>query len=112
MWVFTETGFISAVVDVTNDDRLVVRSRDRISLEPLERASGCRIVVGAGTDYPYRVLCPRDVFADWLLESVSGVDYSNFKSRVHDTRGDDFADALMDVWSAMWAVTDSEGVGR
>lgn len=36
------------------------------------------------------------------------VDYTNFKNRVHESRGHDFADALLSVWSAMHQVEDEE----
>ena len=35
MWVFTETGFVSAVKKNDRPDVYTVRSRDRKSLEPL-----------------------------------------------------------------------------
>ena len=36
------------------------------------------------------------------------VDYTNFKDRVHDTRGHDFVGTLLSVWSAMRDVEDAE----
>ena len=108
MWVFTETGFVSAVAG-EDDEFLHVRSRDRLSLEPLAAVAGDQIIVGAGTDYPYRLLCDRATFATWLTSQVEQMDYRNFKNRVHDVRGDEFADALMSVWGAMYEVTDEEG---
>jgi len=109
MWIFTDTGFVSAVVDGDNPRQLVVRSRDRLSLESLADVAGDQIIVGAGTDYPYRLLCDRGVFQQWAVARIAAVDYTNFKDRVHDTRGETFADALMSVWSAMVDVTDEEG---
>ena len=35
MWLFTETGFVSAVRHFSEKEKLVVRSRDRESLESL-----------------------------------------------------------------------------
>jgi hypothetical protein len=112
MWIFTETGFVSAVANIDDDASLVVRSRDRQSLESLAALDGDQIIVGAGSDYPYRLLCTRTVFTTWLASQVSALDYPNFKSRVHDTRGDTWASALLDVWSAMCDVTDSAARGR
>ncbi|MEY2755375.1 MAG: hypothetical protein RJB65_1733 [Actinomycetota bacterium] len=111
MWVFTETGFVSAVASEDDAQWLVVRARDRRSLEPLAALDGDQIIVGAGTDYPYRLLCERPTFASWLSTQANGISYTNFKDRVHTTRGDEFADALMDVWGAMCSVTDDEGRG-
>lgn len=109
MWLFTQTGFVSAVVDRDDNERLVVRSRDRASLEPLAGLSGDEIIVGAGTDYPYRVGCDRSVFQRWADQQIESIDYTNFKDRVYDTRGEDFAHALMGVWVAMLDATDDEG---
>jgi len=109
MWIFTDTGFVSAVVDSDNQHQLVVRSRDRVSFESLAVVAGDQIVVGAGTDYPYRLLCDRAVFQQWVAARIAAMDYGNFKDRVYETRGEVFADALMSVWSAMVDVTDQEG---
>ncbi|MFM7763988.1 MAG: hypothetical protein ACKO73_13645 [Acidimicrobiaceae bacterium] len=59
-------------------------------------------------DYPYRVFVADSVFAALLSKQTMAVDYTNFKNRVHDSRGHDFADALMSVWSAMHRVEDEE----
>jgi hypothetical protein len=112
MWVFTESGFVSAVADGQNEGLLVVRSRDRRSLESLAAVDGDQIIVGAGWDYPYRVMCGRATFTRWVVSQAERIDYRNFKDRVHETRGDEFADALMSVWSAMCDVTDDEGRRR
>lgn len=109
MWVFTETGFVSAVESRDDARWLVVRSRDRLSLEPLAAMEGDQIIVGVGGDYPYRLMCERSTFATWVSSQATDIGYTNFKNRVHDSRGHEFADALMDVWSAMCSVTDDEG---
>ena len=107
MWIFTDTGFVSAVADSANEEQLVVRARDRASLEPLAAIDGDQILVGVGTDYRYRVLCSRETFTYWVAEQATTIDYPNFKSRVTKTRGHRFADALMKVWTAMLAVDDT-----
>lgn len=109
MWIFTDTGFVSAVVNPNDQHQLIVRSRDRLSIESLADVVGDQIIVGAGTDYPYRVRCDRAVFQQWVAARIAAMDYGNFKDRVHDTRGETFADALMSVWTAMVDVTDEEG---
>ncbi len=108
MWIFTETGFVSAVRHFKEKDKLVVRARDQQSLEALANAVGSEIVRTPSNDYPYRVFVDDSVFAAWLSKQTLAVDYTNFKNRVHDSRGHDFADALMSVWSAMHQVEDAE----
>ena len=107
MWIFTETGFVSAVRHFSEKDKLVVRARDQKSLEGLANAVGLDIISTPSNDYPYRVLVADSVFATWLSKQTMAVDYTNFKDRVQDTRGHDFAGALMSVWSAMHQVEDA-----
>jgi len=108
MWIFTETGFVSAVRHFSEKDKLVVRARDKKSLESLANSMGLDIILTPSNDYPYRVFVADSVFATWLSKQTMAVDYTNFKNRVHDTRGHDFADALMSVWSAMHNIEDLE----
>ena len=108
MWIFTETGFVSAVRHHSEKDKLVVRARDQKSLESLSNSVGLEIISTPSNDYPYRVLVADSVFATWLSKQTMVVDYTNFKDRVHDTRGHDFAGALMGVWSEMRQVEDED----
>jgi len=107
MWLFTETGFVSAVRHFNEKEKLVVRPRDRESLESLASYANLEIRNTPSNDYPYRVHIGDSEFASWLLKQTMAVDYTNFKDRVHDTCGDDFADALMGVWREMHAVEDA-----
>ena len=108
MWIFTETGFVSAVRHFSEKDKLVVRERDQKSLESLSNSVGLEIISTPSNDYPYRVLVADSVFVKWLSKQTMAVDYTNFKDRVHDTRGHDFAGALMGVWSEMRQVEDED----
>lgn len=102
MWLFSETGFVSAVMDEDNPDQIVVRARDKKSLEPLAKFAGVKIVkLERVTDYPHRVFVPRSKYAEWVLELIEKLEYTNYKSRVTETRGHDFADPLHDVWATM-----------
>ena len=108
MWIFTETGFVSAVRHYKEKDKMVVRARDKRSLESIANSAGLEIISTPSNDYPHRVHVADSVFAGWLSKQTMAVDYTNFKNRVHDTRGHDFADTLMSVWSAMHQVEDAE----
>ena len=111
MWVFTQDGFISAVDNKQVPGKLSVRARDKRSLELLSQTTGETIVKSKGTDYPYRIYVTRQQFADFLVDNVTTLDYPNFKNRVYDNRGRDFAHACGKVWSAMIDVTDKEAIG-
>ena len=105
MWLFTNTGFVSAV---SNGEDLMVRSRDRESLEAIAETAKTEIITTPHNDYPYRVILTHDFFAQWVSHMVMTIAYKNFKSEVAATRGYDFAHPLMKVWSAMHEVEDDE----
>ena len=103
MWLFTTTGFISAVY---KDDAMQIRARDKESLEEVAKSVGCPIIHTPLADYPYRVLTNSDDFAEWVNGQVLSIDYKNFKSEVSDVRGYEFARPLNKVWDVMHAVED------
>jgi hypothetical protein len=103
MWLFTNTGFVSAV---SNGQDLMVRSRDRESLEPLAESAHTEIISTPQNDYPYRVIVTHEIFSRWAAHMAAGISYKNFKSEVAMTRGNDFAHPLMKVWSAMHEIED------
>jgi hypothetical protein len=105
MWAFTNTGFVSAVSTGTE---LMVRSRDRESLEPLAASAKTEIISTPSSDYPYRTIVSHEIFSRWVSHMASNITYKNFKSEVAATRGHDFAHSLMKVWSAMHEVEDTE----
>jgi hypothetical protein len=107
MWVFTETGFVSAVLKSDRPDVYTVRSRDRKSLEALATKAAEEIVASPLGDYPFRVFVEPAVFTEWLADQASQIEYSNFKSRVSQTRGLDYTNALHDVWVAMLDTEDA-----
>jgi len=103
MWLFTNTGFVSAV---SNGQDLMVRSRDRESLEPLAESAHAEIISTPQNDYPYRVIVTHEIFSRWAAHMAAGISYKNFKSEVAMIRGNDFAHPLMKVWSAMHEIED------
>jgi hypothetical protein len=101
VWVFTETGFVSAVQDWNNSGQLVVRARDRQSLLSLADAASVPIEKTPTADYPYRVHVMRTVFTTWVADCAESIDYPNFKARVEQERGSAFAHTLLGVWGTM-----------
>ena len=106
MWIFSETGFVSAICK--SGDLMQVRARDRQSLEDLSVSAGEEIIKTPQGDYPYRVELVREQFITWMIDQMQEISYNNFKSRVHDTRGYDFVHPLHQVWSVMHDVEDKE----
>ena len=66
MWVFTTTGFVSAVY---KDGAIQVRARDRKSLEPLAKQTGAAIVATPLANYPYRIAIANGQFTSLLLRN-------------------------------------------
>jgi hypothetical protein len=81
MWVFTNTGFVSAV---SNGKELMVRSRDRESLEPLAESAKTEIISTPSNDYPYRTIVSHETFSRWVSHMATNISYTNFKSEVHE----------------------------
>lgn len=105
IWVFTETGFVSAVVDLQDSDQMIVRSRDRKSLEPLSEMADVAIQSTPERDYPFRVFVTKFDFTNWMVDSIDEMTYNNYKSRMSTTRGREYVSALHDVWEVMHKVS-------
>jgi len=108
VWVFTDSGFISAVRPSGDHDNVLVRARDAESLDALAKMAGQVIEHSPERDYPYRITASNEVFAKFLTENVDFMDYTNFKNQVLATRGSYYAKALSSVWSTMHDVEDDE----
>ena len=104
MWVFTESGFVSAIRHHSEAGKLVVRAREYKSLEGLANAIGLDIEPSPGRDYPYRVFIDDSTFATWLSKQIMKINYTNYKSHMEDIRDHHFSFA----WSAMQQVEDGE----
>lgn len=105
MWIFTTSGFVSAVRS-QSDRTIIVRSRDRASLAPISKKYKAEIKQTPLADYPYRVLIGHEKFIEWVSSEASNIDYPNFKSQVRISRGKRFASALGEVWCIMLQVTE------
>lgn len=104
MWLFSETGFVSAVQHRDHPKSFIVRGRDRKSLEPLAKFARAKIVETESADYPFRVVVSRKKFGAWVAEQIENLDYTNYKGRMYSTRPE-FGNALHNVWDDMHAVS-------
>lgn len=117
MWIFTTGGFVSAVQSKTDSTVLVIRARDRYSLDCL--ADGVELLgesprpaieVGKGTDYPYRTEVSREAFLAWLNHEVENyLSYTNFKDAAKASLGEPWSKTLSKVWTDSHGFTDAEG---
>lgn len=119
MWVFTSGGFVSAVSHRDDDNLLMVRARDELSLkvmkqgiEQMSKPEGTELVEikiysEGGSDYPWRAVVSKDIFGEWLkFEVTKYLNYPNFKSELTAQRGEVWHRAAMNVWTDMLAVED------
>lgn len=114
MWLFTTDGFYSGVQHRTEPDTIVVRTRVKADAEhlaawllnwqgkPRRKASIARLIVTrAGSDYPWRVMVPREAWAQFAMEAAYSTRYDNYKSAVLAKQGRDREAAYHDVWAAL-----------
>ena len=112
MWLFTVTGFLSAVQKDPAKPELSVRARDKQSLADLAEKFDLKIIQTPLADYPYRVEIPKEQFAQWVANEVNLISYSNFKNQVAVVRDKEFAKLLGSVWSIMLGAEDKEARAR
>ncbi len=105
MWIFTTSGFVSAVRN-PSDCTIIVRSRDRASLTPISKKYRAEIKHTPIADYPYRLELSSENFVDWVADQARSIDYPNFKSAVASHRNRLFTKTLGEVWSVMHEVED------
>ena len=82
----------------------MVRARVREDLVNLAKRLGSaedNISEESPSDYPYRLLVPRAVFADVIGEMLLNLDYDNFKNAVTRKQGSARHNLYMDVWAVM-----------
>jgi len=103
MWLFSSEGFISVVAHTEKPDTLLVRARDEGSLLSLQGVTGATLMHTPIADYPYRIEVLREAYAAWVLEEISRLTYSNYKSHMCSARPE-LGDALHEVWAAMHAI--------
>lgn len=108
MWIFTDTGFVSAVRKPWAPDKITLRARDKKSLAEFVENYGVSIITSRDSDYPHRVVLEDADYKSWLLDKVDDLNYDNFKNQVAKTRGKDYAHLLSNVWGDMLGATDLE----
>jgi hypothetical protein len=100
MWVFTSSGFVSAVRKHDRPDVITVRSRDRKSLESLVALTQQEVKASPFGDYPYRLFVDPEIFAGWVAEQAKLIDYDNFKNTIPKSERRRH-EAYMTIWASM-----------
>lgn len=87
MWLYTDQGAVSVVKHRTKDE-VIVRSRDKETLEALCPGHYAMIITTTANDYPFRIFMSKSDWAEYLEDYVMGMEYHNFKDHVKATRPD------------------------
>lgn len=101
MWIFTKTGFVSAVQHATAPGMILVRARVRGDIDAFLAPVEERVAVQETptADYRFRTAVTRADFETAVAAAARAIDYTNFKDAAHEGTERDFA--YMDVWTAM-----------
>jgi len=117
MWIATIYGFFSVVCARTKDgagkeidtDTLMIRARRREHLDTLIRRfpeflGAIEILETHHTDYRWRIICPKSVWAECMKDMVMEQTYPNFKSACEKRfeHHNPYIDVLHRVWSIMF----------
>ncbi len=86
MWLFSQHGFFSAVQNYNNPHLIHVRSNFRGDLERLCFAHGIKpqVFVIKGSEYPFRMDFPRDIWGEVIKREGVQINYSKFQASVQD----------------------------
>lgn len=116
MWLMLPDSFTSTVAarhldrpgQPVDTQRLVVRGRLRAHLDVLiarhpELLSGATILDSAGTDYRWRMVLPRDAWAEVVRRETASIQYINFKDEAAKRcgHGSFFVRALHTIWGTL-----------
>lgn len=82
MWIYTTAGMVSIVAHRDEPELLLVRSRERATLEELFPAE--QILETERADYPFRVIADRGDLSAAIAIEVESITYPNFKDAVQD----------------------------
>ena len=108
MWIFTEDGFFSTVVDKDDPNLLAVRTRDSASLlafcadRKIDPADRSAVEMTPDRDYPMRVRVDKYDWAAYLAEYVNRMKYDDFKGHcVKSGWPRKWINRLSDIWFLM-----------
>lgn len=96
MWVFTQVGLVSIVENIKSSKELIIRARERKTLEMLVPEYADKIVSIPYSDYHFRIFLDRKIAAKYVKKWVQKIDYSNFKGSIKDNS---YHSVLMSIWS-------------
>jgi hypothetical protein len=114
VWLFTRYGFYSIACarqpnGTIDRGTVMIRARRAAHLSNLQKRfpalTDGEILTLPNRDYHYRLIVPKEVWADTLAELGREQDWANFKNEAAKFNGhDEYVNALHKVWSVMYGV--------
>jgi hypothetical protein len=108
VWLYDNAGrFYSAVQHREDADLLVVRTRVQADAEHLlaildgDGKSGLEVIAYARSDYPWRVIMRKALWAGYAASVAMSVAYGNYKAHVEEVA--DHAEQRHEVLNRVWA---------
>lgn len=101
MWVFTIDGFYSVVQYTPDPTKVLVRARSYKDAQVIHDRVGVPVQTTPHADYGWRLVVPREDWAQYLAQSTFELDYPNFKDAIHRQHGWQRASLYSDVWQTM-----------
>ena len=110
MWLFTTVGFFS-IVQKAGDDFLTVRSRVAEDLEKLREKyipELSPVIVGGGTDYPFRATVDHASLAQGMARIVNDIHYDTFRNEIAREMGSAREQVYNQVWKVLMRLEGEE----
>lgn len=103
MWLFTTLGFFSCTVSTDDARMMQIRARVEQDLHNLQESLGVSGTIREtpAADYRWRLIVDPEQFQAIVIELAKRVTYTNFKSEVHHTPGQEDKRA---PYAKIWAV--------
>ena len=98
MWILLNNSFLSIVEHKSSKKLLLVRARAKGDIEAIFKSA--KVIEGAGSDYRYRAVMPREVVQAAIMGEIGGIHYHNFKDSVATKWRHE---AYMEVWTSLWS---------
>jgi hypothetical protein len=103
MWIFTTTGFYTVAENTKDRNTVLVRARVKKDLEDFRDVyvrpdQDAKITYHETYDYPYRMILPKNIFAEAMALTALDVNYPKFKEAVAKRQGRSRANFYTMLW--------------
>ena len=107
MWILMNDAMLSIVWHYDRPHELLVRARLAGDIERVFPQA--KVIEGAGIDYRFRAVVPRQEVAEAMSRRLLDIDYGNFKASVHEPCRHD---AYFKVWHTLYEMQNAQRKGK